>query len=319
MKAVVYEKYGSPNVLKLKDVTKPTAKNDEVLVRVRATSINQADLHFRSGSPFLARMLAGGLTKPKIGILGFDVAGEIESVGGNVRTFSEGDHVYGFVSHKINGANAEYTCVPVGDVMKKPDNISFEEAAAVPIAASQALLYLQAGETRSGQRVLLNGASGGLGCFAVQIAKSLGAKITGVCSTRNLELVSSLGADEVIDYTKEDFTKKGQIYDTIFDVAGKSSFSESKGSLSQKGTYVTTAVTLRLLLQKRWNSLRRGKKVMPLLAGVNVEDHLNPVNDLIVDGKLKPVVDRSYPLSQVAEAHRHVEKGLARGKVVVTV
>ena len=318
MKAMVYHNYGPPDVLQLEEVEKPAAKDTEVLIKVHATSVSPADWHFRSGTPFLARLIAGGLLKPKTGILGLDVAGEIESVGGSVERLKEGDQVYGLIPPGFDGANAEYTCVPEENVLIKPANLTYEEAAAVPAAAGVALLFLRAGGLQSGQRVLINGASGGLGTFAIQLAKSLGAEVTGVCSTRNVDLVRSLGADEVIDYTKEDFTQGGQAYDLIFDAVGKSSHSKCKSSLNPTGVYVTTIATPQILLNMLGSSVMAGKKAKFLTPSVTPED-LQFVNDLVEAGKVRPVIDRSYPLSELAEAHRYAEQGHVRGRVIITV
>ena len=319
MKAMVYHNYGSPDVLKLEEVEKPTAKDAEVLVKVHATTVSPADWHCRSGSPLLARIIVGGgLLRPNPGILGWDVAGEIESVGTNVQRLKEGDQVYGLVPPGVNGANAEYTCVPEESVIIKPDNLTYEEAAAIPAAAGVALLFLRAGGIQSGQRVLINGASGGLGTFGVQLAKALDTEVTGVCSTRNLDLVQSLGADTVIDYTKEDFTQSGQTYDLIFDAVGKSTFSKCKSSLNQAGVYVSTMATPQILLSMLLTSVMGSKKAKFATPRVTRDD-LAFVNDLVLAGKLRPVIDRSFPLSEIAEAHRYAEQGHARGRVIITV
>jgi NADPH:quinone reductase-like Zn-dependent oxidoreductase len=318
MKAMVYTEYGPPDVLKLKEVEKPAAKEGEVLIKVHATTVSPADYHFRSGTPFLARVMAGGLLKPKIGILGLDVAGEIDAVGKGVQRLKEGDAVYGLIPPNFNGANAEYTCVPEENVFVKPGNVTHEQAAAIPAAAGVALLFLRAGGIQSGQRVLINGASGGLGTMAVQIAKSMGTEVTGVCSTRNVELVQSLGADKVIDYTNADFTKSGQTYDLIFDAAGKSSYSTCKGSLNPGGVYITTMASPQIFLNMLATSVMGDKKAMFATPRVTPED-LRFVNELVEAGELRPVIDRSYPLSELAEAHRYAEQGHVRGRVIITV
>ena len=253
--------------------------------------------------------------KPKSPLLGADFAGKIESIGKNVEQFKKDDEVFG----KVNvGAHAEYVCVSEKDVALKPVNMTYEQAAAVPTAGFMALQGLRdEGNIKPGQRVLINGASGGIGTFSVQIAKSFGAEVTGVCSTRNLELVKSIGADEVIDYTREDFTKTGQSYDLIYDVVGKSSFSKCKNSLEPEGIYVTTAFSLGLILQKFWTSMTSSKKMIPFL-GKPSKEYLICLKDLIEAGKVTSVIDRVYPLSEIAEAHRYVEKGHAGGKVIVT-
>ena len=320
MKAVIYEKFGSPNVLEYREVEKPTVMEDGILVKIHASSMNAVDWHIRSGTPFMARLLGGSaktlFRKPKSNMLGADFAGKIESVGKNIEQFKKDDDVFGFVNV---GAHAEYICVSEkGLVIKKPVNMTYEQAAAVPTAGIMALQGLRdKGNIKSGQRVLINGASGGIGTFSVQIAKSFGAEVTGVCSTRNLELIKSIGADEVIDYTKEDFTKTGQSYDLIFDIVAKSSFSKCKNSLKPEGIYVSTVFGLRPILRKFWTSITSSKKMIPYLGKINKEDIIF-VRELIEAGKVKSVIDRVYPLREVAEAHRYMEKGHARGKVIIT-
>ena len=317
MKAMVFTRYGPPEVLQWQEVEKPTAADDEVVIAVRATTVAFADVHLRAGTPLIARQMAGGLLKPKTTILGGDVAGEIESIGNNVQGFREGDAVYGLMPPGRNGAHAEYVSVPADRVMAKPASLSYEEAAAVPSASMVALYFLREGNIQSGQSVLINGASGSLGTWAVQIAKSFGAEVTGVCSTRNLGLVQSLGADAVVDYTQEDFAKSGKSYDLIFDAAGKRSFGECRSSMNREGIYVSTAVNLGTLLGILRSSVG-SKKAKAVIAKTSPED-LRFVTDLIEDGKARPVIDRSYPLAEIAEAHRYVEKGHARGRVVITV
>ena len=318
MKAVVYEKYGSPDVLEYREIEKPTVMEDDILVKIHASSMNAVDWHIRSGTPFMARLMGGRaktlFMKPKYPILGADFAGKIESVGKNVEQFKKDDEVFGVVKA---GAHAEYLCVSEKDTVLKTDNMTYEQAAAVPTTGFMALQGLRdKGNIQSGQRVLINGASGGVGTFAVQIAKSFGTEVTGVCSRRNLELVKSIGADEVIDYTKEDFTKTGEIYDLIFDVVAKSSFSKCQNSLKPEGIYVSTVFGLRPILRKFWTSITSSKKMIPYLGRINKEDIVF-VRDLIEAGKVKSVIDRVYPLKDVAEAHRYVEKGHARGKVII--
>jgi len=318
MKAMVYTEYGSPDVLELKEIEKPSANNNEVLIKVSTTTVSQADAHFRSGTPFLARQMAGGFQRPKITILGFDFAGEVESVGKECNRLKKGDKVYGFMPFGINGANAEYVCVPEEHALIKPINMTYEEAAAVPLAATVALRFLQAGSIKSGQKVLINGASGGLGTFAVQLAKSFDTEVTAVCSTGNLDMVKSLGADKVIDYTKEDFTESNNTYDLIFDAVGKSSFSKCRKLLNQKGFYITTLLTFKILLDMLWTSVIGGKKAKFATPMVTPKD-LDFINNLIKAGKIKPILDRSYPLSQLAEAHRYVELGHVKGRVVINI
>ena len=316
MKAIVYTKYGPPDVLQLKEVAKPTPKDNEVLVKVYAASINPMDWKFRSGEIFLVRLMTG-LIKPKNNILGFDLAGEIESAGKGVKLFKKGDKVFG--GGQRGGAYAEYICLPEENVAMKPSNMTYEEAAAVPIGAISALQFLRdLGNIQSGQKVLINGASGGVGTFAVQLAKYFGTEVTGVCSTTNLELVKSLGADLVIDYTKEDFTKNGQTYDIIFDTVGKNSFSRCKSSLMQNGIYLSIVPTLPLLLQMLLTLMIDSKKAKTMMMKPNAGDPIF-LKELIETGKVKSVIDRTYPLEQTAEAHRYAEKGHAKGKVVITV
>ncbi|MDH5451134.1 MAG: NAD(P)-dependent alcohol dehydrogenase [Candidatus Bathyarchaeota archaeon] len=292
---------------------------DDILVKIHASSMNAVDWHIRSATPFMARLMGGSaktlFMKPRFPILGADFAGKIESVGQNIEQFKIDDEVFGTVKA---GSHAEYICVSEKDVALKPVNMTFEQAAAVPTCGFMALQGLMdKGNIKSKQRVLINGASGGVGTFAVQIAKSFGAYVTGVCSTRNLELVISIGADEVIDYTKEDFTRKGESYDLIFDVVAKSSFSKCKSSLKPEGIYVTTVFGLRPILRKFWTSMTSSKKTIPYFGKPNKEDVIL-VRDLIEAGKVKSVIDRVYPLKEVAEAHRYMEKGHARGKVIIT-
>ena len=319
MKAVVYEKFGSPDVLEYREVEKPTVMEDDILVKIHASSMNAVDWHIRIPTPSFARLMGGSaktfFMKPRFPILGADFAGKIESVGKNIEQFKIYDEVFGSVNA---GCHAEYICVSEKDAALKPVNMTFEQAAAVPTCGFMALQGLRdKGNIKSGQRVLINGASGGVGTFAVQIAKSFGAEVTGVCSTRNLELVKSIGADKVIDYTKEDFTKTGDSYDLIFDVVSKSTFSKCKNSLKPRGIYVTPKYGLRPILRKFWTSITSSKKMIPYLGKHSKEDVIF-VRDLIEAGKVESVIDRVYPLREVAEAHRYMEKGHARGKVIIT-
>ena len=319
MKAIVYTKYGAPDVLELKEVEKPTPRDDEVLVKVHAVSANAADLHFLRGKPFLMRLMGIGLLKPKNKILGSDIAGRVEAIGRNVKQFQPGDEVFG----NMRSGFAEYVCTREDALVLKPANISFEEAAAVPMAAVTALQGLRdTGQIQTGQKVLINGASGGVGTFAVQIAKSFGAEVTGVCSTQNVDMVRSMGADQVIDYTQEDFTKNGQRYDLILAANGYHSIADYKRALRPRGTYVmtggSTAQMFQAMLLGPWISMTGGKKMGNLLKKSNTKD-LVCMKELLEAGKVVPVIDRRYSLGETAEAIRYLEEGHARGKVVISV
>jgi NADPH:quinone reductase-like Zn-dependent oxidoreductase len=321
MKAMVYDRYGSPDVLTLREIDKPAVADDGVLVRVRAASVNPVDWHTLTGTPYLARLQAG-LRKPKNDLIGVDFAGTVEAVGKGRNELQPGDEVFG----ARTGALSEYVCAREA-VVPKPANVSFEEAAAVPVAAVSALQGLRdKGRLESGQRVLINGASGGVGTFAVQIAKALGAEVTGVCSTRNVDTVRSLGADEVIDYTKEDFTHSGRRYDLMLDIAGNRSWSECKRVLNDNATLVFVGGPkknrligplghcLRVLVA----SFGGSRDVKLFLAQVTKED-LNFLRELLEAGKVKPVIERQYQLSDAPEALRYLGEGHAKGKLVITV
>ena len=320
MKAIVATKYGPPDVLNLEEVENPAPKEDDVLVKVHAASVNAGDWHLLRADPFLTR-LAFGLLKPKHKVLGADVAGRVEAVGKNVTQFRPGDEVFGDLFGCGFGGFAEYVCATEDALALKPADTSFEEAAAVPSAAATALQGLRdKGQIQQGQKVLINGASGGVGAFAVQIAKSFGAEVTGVCSTSKLDMVRSIGADHVIDYTQEDFNKNGQRYDLILAANGYHSISGYRRALSPKGIYVMSggsgAQMFQAMLLGPVISMTGNKKMGNLLKKSNKRD-LVVLKDLLEAGKITPVIDRTYPLSEVPEAIRYLESGHARGKVVI--
>ncbi len=317
MKAIVYTEYGSPDVLQLKEMERPTPRNNEVLVKIYAASANAADWHLMRAEPFLAR-LENGLLKPKNTKLGADVAGRVEAVGRNVTQFQAGDEVFGGMPLNVLGGFAEYVCAHEEALALKPARLTFEQAAAVPLAAFTALQGLRdKGQIRPGQKVLINGASGGAGTFAVQIAKSFGTEVTGVCSTRNLDMVHSIGADHVIDYTQEDFTQTGQRYDLIFDAVGNRSVSDYQRALSPNGICAVAGFTsLSRLFQI---ILLGGKKIGLMETAKGNKKDLLFIKELLEAGKVIPVIDRTYSLSEVPAAIRYLEEGHARGKVVIAV
>ena len=323
MKAILHTKYGPPDELELKEVEKPVPKEDEILIKIHATTVTTSDCNIRNLTfvPKLFHLptrMQLGFIKPKNNILGFDLAGDIEAVGKDVTRFKIGDQVFG-TTEPAYGAHAEYICLPEDGVLtNKPANMTYEEAATIPMANTALHFIRDMGNVQAGQEVLINGASGGIGTFAVQLAKYYGAEVTGVCSTTNLEMVKSLGADKVIDYTKEDFTQTGQTYDVIFDAVGKSSFSRCKSSLNEEGLYLITVPKLAALLQMLW-TLRIGSKKVKIEGAPAKVGNLLFLKELFEAGKLKTVIDRRYPLEQTAEAFRYVEQGHKKGNVVITV
>jgi NADPH:quinone reductase-like Zn-dependent oxidoreductase len=326
MKAIVWTKYGPPDVLQLEEVVQPTPKDNEVLIRICATTVTAGDSEMRRLKfPVLFRLLIqiyNGFRKPKkITILGQEFAGEIEAVGKDVKLFKKGDQVFATTGLGF-GAYAEYICLPeepkLGVLASKPVNMTYEEAAAVPTAGLEALHFLRRGNIQSGQKVLIIGAGGSIGTFAVQLARYFGAEVTGVDSAGKLDMLRSIGADHVIDYTQEDFTKSSKSYDVIFDVMGKGSFSGSVRSLKQNGRYLLGNPGLSQMIRGRWTSMRSSKSVITGAASQKTEDLLF-LKELIETGKIKPVIDRCYPLEQIAEAHRYVDTGQKIGNVVISV
>ena len=321
MKAIAYHRYGSPDVLQCEEIEKPVPGDDEVLIAVRAASANPLDWHFLRGTPYVGR-LQFGLRKPKTPRLGADVAGRVEAVGRNVTRFKPGDEVFG----ACRGAFAEYACAPESALVLKPQNVTFEQAASAPVAGITALQALRdKGRLQPGQTVLINGAAGGVGTFAVQIAKQLGADVTGVCSTRNVERVRSIGADWVVDYNQEDFTRSGQRYDLILDCVGNHSLSACRRALNPQGIYIIVGAPdgrwispLPRVLQALVMSKLGSRSLVPFLARRSQED-LIVLRDLMAAGTVTPVIDRCYKLEEAPEAIRYLEDGHARGKVIITV
>ena len=324
MKAIIHSKYGPADELQLQEVEKPSPKDNEVLIKIHATTVTSTDCNFRNLTflPKLLRLpirLEFGIRTPKYKILGVDLAGEIEAIGKEVKRFKIGDEVYG-VSEPALGAHAQYICIHEDGVLTNlPANMTYEEAATVSLAGHTALYYLRdQAKIQAGQKVLIIGASGAIGTFAVQLAKYYGAEVTGVCSTTNMELVKSLGADKVIDYTKEDFTQSNETYDVVFDAVHKYSFMRCKNLLKEEGLYLVTMPSLPFLLQLIWTSVV-GKKKIKNGSGTATVDDLLFFNQLIESGKLRTIIDRRYPLEEIVEAFRYVEKGHKKGNVVITV
>lgn len=322
MKAIVYTEYGTPDVLQYKEVEKPSPKDGEVLIKIHAAALNAADWYLLEGKPFIARLEAG-IQKPKYPIRGADIAGQIVAVGKNVRQFQVDDAVFGDISGCGWGGLAEYVAVPEHLLALKPSNITFQQAAAVPMAAVTALQGLRKGEIKAGQKVLINGASGGVGTFAVQIAKAFGAEVTAVCSTRNVDMVRSIGADHVIDYTKENFTQNGQRYDLILAVNGFHSLSDYKRALSDEGIYVCAGGSMRQIFQAMLLgsvvSMNGRKQLRSMGTAKPNQADLQFIGDLLKDGKVVPVIDKCYPLSEAAEAFRYMKAVHAKGKVIINV
>jgi NADPH:quinone reductase-like Zn-dependent oxidoreductase len=323
MKAIVRDRYGSPDVLELREVEKPKLTDDRVLVRVHAASVNRADWYLLNGKPWFARPMMGGLRKPKSGLVGTDFAGTVEAVGRDVTDFHPGDEVFG----GRDGSFAEYVCARTSAIAHKPANVTFEEAAAMPIAGLTALQGLRDhGKVKAGDRVLVNGASGGVGTFGVQIAKSLGAEVTAVCSTRNVEMARTLGADHVIDYSREDFTLSGRRYDVIVDVAGSKSWSQCRRVLEPDAILVAVGAPmghgplgpLSHIIAVRLASVPSSQKAVFFVAKFNKED-MDELRGLLETGRISPVIERRYELSETADALRYMGEGHAQGKVVITV
>ena len=323
MKAIVHTKYGPPDELQLKEIEKPVPGDNEVLIKIHASTVTTSDCNVRNFTfvpksfMFLSRILFG-FNNPKITILGIDLAGEIEAVGKDVTLFKVGDHVFGSPGTKMGG-HAEYSCVPEnGALAIKPADMHWEEAATISLAGNTALFFIRdLGKIQSGQKILIHGASGAIGTYAVQLAKFYGAEVTGVCSATNAEMVKFLGADKVIDYTKEDFTKSDERYDFVFDVVGKTTFSQCRGILKPKGIYLENMLELKDILRMMWTSITDGKRIK---GGVSKEsaENLNFFRELFESGKLKPVIDRIFPLERTAEAFQYVEQGHKKGNVVIT-
>jgi NADPH:quinone reductase-like Zn-dependent oxidoreductase len=331
MKAIVFTEYGTPDVLKIKEVAKPTPKENEILVKVHSTPVNYGDITARNfanltssefnmpGPLYLPARMSFGWNKPKINILGSELAGEVEAVGKDVTKFKLGDQVFAYLGMNM-GANAEYVCIPEGGtVALKPVNLNYEEASTLPYGAIMATSLLGKANIQRGQKVLINGASGGIGSMAVQLAKHFGADVTGVCGTPRLEFVKSLGADKVIDYTKEDFTQNGETYDLIFDILGRSSFSKLKRSLKPNGIYLLASFKMKALLQMLWTSIIVSKQRVICAFANETAESLVFVKGLVEQGEIKTVIDRCFPMEQAAEAHRYVEAGHKKGNVVITV
>lgn len=315
MKAAVYVQYGSPEVLQVKQVATPEPKDNEVLIRIKATAVNSGDVRLRKADPFAVRFIFG-LMKPKIGVLGTVYSGEVESVGSKVKLFNVGDHVFGHTNMTF-GAYAEYICVSEDStIARKPDNISHNEAAAIPFGGVTALHFIKQANIKPNQKVLVVGALGAVGNAAVQLAKSYGAIVTGICSTSQMELVKSIGADKVIDYTKEDFTNNGEVYDVIYDSINALSVISASKSLTKNGTLILSSAGLAEMIVGAWISMTSSKKVLKGVISHNAES-IAFLKKLIETGKYKALVDRTYPLSQISDAHAYFENGGKRGTITI--
>lgn len=323
MKAIIWKRYGPPEVLEMGEVEKPAPKDNEVLIRIHASTVTAGDSELRNlDFPVYFKLplrIWIGIMKPRPNTIpGTELAGEIEAVGQDVRLLSEGDQVFGSAGLRL-GANAEYICLPEeGAVIKKPANMNYDEAATVPFGGREALHFLRLGDLQNGQRILINGAGGSIGTFTVQLAKNIGAEVTAVDSTEKLDMLRSIGADHVVDYTREDYTRNGEIYDVIFDVVGKMSFSRSKGSLKHDGIYLLANPSPSQLVLGLWTRMTSGQKVIMQTASGSIED-LATLRELVEAGKLVTVIDKTYPLEQVPDAHRYVDTGRKKGNVVITV
>jgi NADPH:quinone reductase-like Zn-dependent oxidoreductase len=317
MKAIVFTEYGAPEVLQLKEVAKPAPKDNEILIRIKATAVNSGDVRLRKADPFAVRFFFG-LLKPKINILGSVFSGEVESVGNNVKLFKVGDPVFGHTNMSF-GAYAEYICVAEnGSLALKPANIVHDEAAAIPFGGVTALHFIKKALIKEDQKVLVVGASGAVGSAAVQLAKSYGAIVTGVCSTANIDLVKSIGADKVIDYTKEDFTANGEVYDLIIDTVNTISVARSLRSLTKNGVMILSAAGMSEMLHGMWINMTSNRKVMMGVISHTAADIIF-LKELIETDKFKPVIDRTYSMEQIIEAHAYVEKGHKKGNIIINI
>ena len=317
MKAIMYQKYGPPEVLQLKEIHKPTPKTNEVQVKIHSTTVTPMDWRFRSGKNLFARLVMSGLFKPKNQILGIELSGIIEKVGKNVKNYKPHDQIFAVAK---NGGYAEYICIPENQILLKPSNMILGDSASVPFGATTAYHFLvNEGNIKKDQKVLINGASGGVGIFAVQLAKYFDAEVTAVCSTSNIEMVKSLGADYVVDYTKDDFTSGDKTYDIIFDVVGKNTFSRCKNILKETGIYFTTDLTASVLFRMLSTSATRGKKAKFSMPPFPPIDDLKILKGIIEEGNLKTFIGKRYPFTEIIEAHKYAEKGHAKGKIVISI